>query len=415
MTGADISDRVNVQIGHPGSGGFGGFPSVARRRRRPLHRGHLDRPLAGPGRAGQLVSADPAHRRPELGRPLVGPGPVRHLPTRLMAVALTRAVTDLCEQLGLAPADVARLEIQLRKVVATVYKRNDAGKKYIGDDGEAAVVVVTSEATWTRCLISRSSTATSTARRGRTRCRSPPASLPRARVWATYAVTPTTYTAGGRAADPLQPRLHDGCRLIAIGDAGDGVARPQIRVGGMYAISYRLVADAKGSGAGKTRRRGHRWLTPAPTMRTSRAARCGPATASSGSYVATSNRHVDRLPNHVQISLSGHEPAVAADVRPRRPAVVCPIGNTGSYFEVMRLGQSRRATRRTGWTGGPKPADVALPRCDVNAMAATCDADGAARGRDRRLRRRGRRHPLRRPGPLLLQRLPDDLPGCSRS
>ena len=45
-------------------------------------------------------------------------------------------VRALCLELGLLPELVARLELTPRQVVATVFKTNAEGRKYLLEDGE---------------------------------------------------------------------------------------------------------------------------------------------------------------------------------------------------------------------------------------------------------------------------------------
>ncbi len=62
-----------------------------------------------------------------------GPQPQSCGPTTLAAI------NHLIEELGLKPANVAKLELTPRQIVATVYKLRDDGAKYIEPDtGNAA-------------------------------------------------------------------------------------------------------------------------------------------------------------------------------------------------------------------------------------------------------------------------------------
>ena len=51
--------------------------------------------------------------------------------------------TAICRELGLEPRTVARLVLEPRLVIATVYKLDEHGAKYLGDDGEPATETVT--------------------------------------------------------------------------------------------------------------------------------------------------------------------------------------------------------------------------------------------------------------------------------
>ena len=74
-------------------------------------------------------------------RAAIGPAPNRNESTPYVY----RSVANICKKLGLEPRFVKRLELTPRTAIATVYKKNEHGQKYLSDLGEAATEVLVFE------------------------------------------------------------------------------------------------------------------------------------------------------------------------------------------------------------------------------------------------------------------------------
>jgi len=51
---------------------------------------------------------------------------------------ISKPIADICGLLGFRPGDVARLDMHPGEITVEVFKTNENGSKYIGDDGYAA-------------------------------------------------------------------------------------------------------------------------------------------------------------------------------------------------------------------------------------------------------------------------------------
>jgi hypothetical protein len=51
---------------------------------------------------------------------------------------ISKPIAEICDALGLVPGNVARLDMYPKCITAEVYRLNENGSKYIGEDGAVA-------------------------------------------------------------------------------------------------------------------------------------------------------------------------------------------------------------------------------------------------------------------------------------
>ena len=206
--------------------------------------------------------------------------------------------------------------------------------------------------------------------------------LPRARVWATYAIPPVTVTGAFQAVRMNHGVTTDSSVLsIANIDLGGGVmtAVPVQEIAGVYGLTYRLKADAKGDATPwlDTKARveiqhftpdwlspvNHEWPLGAEELTMS---------------------YLNTIPDDE--SFTGQSVRARVGVPTGSPSLTYgrsdyqsswPIGNTGSYIEVVYLGAVASTQDWVDWWY-ETPADVALP---TSAMAADLSAPERQPGR----------------------------------
>jgi RecA-family ATPase len=70
----------------------------------------------------------------------------------VLKLDITELVDRVCAVLGVTPADVRSVNLTPAEVVVVTYRLREDGAKYVGDDGEAAVLTHRFEAVYSRSL-----------------------------------------------------------------------------------------------------------------------------------------------------------------------------------------------------------------------------------------------------------------------